>query len=240
MLKFEVIDTGIGLKPEELERIFQPFVQADTSMSRKFGGSGLGLSISRRLARMLGGDLTVSSAVSGGSTFTLTINPGPLAGVTMLPSCDEVVNMDKSVRTVPQAIIGRVLLAEDNMHNQQLFSYHLREAGVAVMLAHNGKLAHDLAMRAMRDGMPFDLILMDMQMPEMDGYTVTSAIRKQGYVWPIVALTAHTMADDRQKCINCGCDEYLGKPLTKASLLEMVRRYLPVPAAPAIPPASPR
>jgi CheY-like chemotaxis protein len=229
-LHFEVIDTGIGMTPEQVERVFNPFVQADNSMSRRFGGSGLGLTISRRLARMMGGDLTVRSTPGVGSTFTVTIDPGRLDGVPMVTRCDGVITRGEGedaalAAPAPTTCIGRVLLAEDNLHNQQLLTYYLREAGVSVIVVDNGRLAYDMALRAARDQMPFDLVLMDMQMPELDGYAATSKLRSAGYGGPIVALTAHAMAEDRDKCLNCGCDDYLSKPINREQFVGVVKRY---------------
>jgi signal transduction histidine kinase/ActR/RegA family two-component response regulator len=234
-LAFEVSDSGIGISEKELARIFQPFAQANSSMTRRFGGSGLGLIISRRLAQMLGGDIEVRSDPGKGSTFTVFVEAGALEGVKMLARCDEIV-MPRQARSSAagglaaparrRELSGRILLAEDSPHNQELLSYYLREAGAEVILAINGQEAYEKATQAMQAGEPFALIFMDMQMPVLDGYTATSKLRSKGYKAPIVALTAHAMAEDRQKCINCGCDDYLTKPMTREALIAIARKQI--------------
>jgi signal transduction histidine kinase/ActR/RegA family two-component response regulator len=232
LLRFDVIDTGIGMTPEELDRLFRPFVQGDSSTSRRFGGTGLGLSISKRMAHMLGGDITVTSRVGAGSTFTLTIATGTLVGVEMLEedSADHVV--DESTR--PSApvgatrLVGRVLLAEDGLDNQRLVSFVLKKAGAQVTVVSNGKLAVDAALAAEAAGMPYGVILMDMQMPVMDGYQAATALRQKGYKGTIIALTAHAMASDREKCIAAGCDNYTTKPINREELVRTLATYMDV------------
>ncbi|MEX2213749.1 MAG: PAS domain S-box protein [Phycisphaeraceae bacterium] len=227
-LRFEVIDSGIGISPKDQARLFLPFAQADSSTTRRFGGSGLGLFISQNLAGLLGGNIAVDSEVGRGSKFTVTVDPGPLTGVTMVLQCTEVF-APGDAPTAPAApeLTGRILLAEDGIDNQQLLSFYLRRAGATVELAGNGQIACDMALQAAAEGSPFDLIFMDMQMPELDGYAATARLRSKEYRGPIVALTAHAMANDRKKCLDTGCDNYLSKPVAKATLLAMAGRYLP-------------
>ncbi|HUU98125.1 MAG TPA: ATP-binding protein [Phycisphaerae bacterium] len=230
-LQFEVVDTGPGLSQEEIDRVFQPFTQADETMTRKFGGTGLGLPISRRLAVMLSGEVTVDSKLGQGSTFRLTIATGPLASVEMVRRIDELQPTEpEPLLTPPPAetakLDGRVLLAEDGSDNQRLISFMLERAGSEVTVAENGKIAVDLALAARAEGRPFDVILMDMQMPVLDGYAATSLLRRKGYTGPIIALTAHAMSTDRQKCLTVGCDEYIIKPLDRKELLEIVGHHM--------------
>jgi signal transduction histidine kinase/HPt (histidine-containing phosphotransfer) domain-containing protein/ActR/RegA family two-component response regulator len=235
-LTFEVVDTGVGMSPEQSERIFQPFVQADTSTTRRFGGTGLGLVISRRLAQMLGGDLNVESALQRGSTFTLTITTGPLAGVAMRERLEESVRPRTANSSAPERrarLSGRVLLAEDGRDNQVLISTLLRRAGLDVTVVENGRRAVSATLDAARDGSPFDVIFMDMQMPELDGYGATSQLRHRGYPGAVVALTAHAMAGDRERCLAAGCTDYLTKPLRADQLLATAARYLPEGDPPA-------
>lgn len=228
MLQFRVVDSGIGMTPQQMTRLFKPFSQADSSTTRKYGGTGLGLTISRQFARMLGGDVTVESEPGRGTAFTLTVDTGPLAGVRMLRDCSEAVAPLETKPPVDTPVIlsGRVLLAEDGLHNQHVLSIYLRHVGLDLTIADNGRIAFEMVMQAESAGKPFDLILMDMQMPELDGYGATSKLRSKGYSAPIIALTAHAMAGDRQKCIQAGCTDYLTKPVSKDKLLKVVASHL--------------
>ena len=237
-LCFEVIDTGIGLDAEQQARLFTAFSQADASTTRRFGGTGLGLAISKRLAGMLGGDLRVRSVPGEGSTFTLTIDVGSLAGVRLLDRPPEV--RAAAERPEPsaderQALRGRILLAEDGLDARRLLARHLRAAGAEVETAENGLVACELALRAAEAGAPYDLILMDMQMPELDGYAAAARLRAAGYRGPIVALTAHAMEDERARCLGAGCDGFAAKPILRRTLIEVARAYLaPAGAAPLV------
>jgi signal transduction histidine kinase/CheY-like chemotaxis protein/HPt (histidine-containing phosphotransfer) domain-containing protein len=223
VVKFEVADTGIGISREQIDKLFQPFAQVDTSMTRKYGGSGLGLVISQRLAKMLGGGITVQSRPGLGSTFTVTLDAGPMAPQDLIPNPHEAVQAHKPLPPVESVVLtGTILLAEDGIDNQRLISSHLRRAGAEVIIADNGRIAVDLAMAR-----SFDLVLMDMQMPELDGYAATSELRRRGLTeMPIVALTAHAMVEDRTKCLAAGCTDYLTKPVDKHLLLSTVQRHI--------------
>jgi PAS domain S-box-containing protein len=229
LMCFRVSDTGIGLDPGQVAKIFDPFAQGDSSTTRRFGGSGLGLTISRRLARELGGDIVVESAPGRGSTFIVTIDPGPLSGVRLLSSCSEAVgdlHVQAGAAHPLPTLRGRILLAEDGPDNRQLLGHYLTKAGAEVATAENGRLACAAVAAAAREDRPFDLVLMDMQMPELDGYGATAKLRASGFTMPIIALTAHAMSGDRAKCLSAGCTDYLSKPVDKMRLVETVARHL--------------
>ncbi|MBN1909771.1 MAG: phosphate ABC transporter substrate-binding protein PstS family protein [Pirellulales bacterium] len=228
-MQFEIIDTGIGMSEQQIAKLFKPFSQADASATRKHGGAGLGLMISKRLAEKLGGDITVKSAPGKGSTFTVTIDAGSLEGIRLLESPDDV-DLPREEReegdTASESRLDcRVLLAEDGPDNQRLIAFVLRKAGADVTLAENGKIALDLALESQEKGQPFDVILMDMQMPVMDGYTATGKLRQAGYTAPIIALTAHAMKNDRAKCLEAGCDDYMTKPVERNKLIALVAKF---------------
>ena len=227
-IEFAVQDTGIGIAPEEVARLFEPFTQADASTARRFGGTGLGLAISKRLAKMLGGDIKVESWPKVGSTFTLSIDPGPLDGVPLLGASPEQARAQETPASsaAGASLSGRVLLAEDGEDNQRLIRAILVTAGLDVDMAQDGRVACQKALQSAAEGSPYHLILMDIQMPEVDGYEATRQLRAKGWCGPIIALTAHAMAGDRLKCLEVGCDSYLSKPIEKRSFLATVAQYL--------------
>ncbi|MBW2695788.1 MAG: response regulator [Deltaproteobacteria bacterium] len=231
----EVRDTGMGVPDEAKEAIFDPFVQADSSVTRRFGGTGLGLPISRRFARILGGDIIVGSDPSGGSIFAVIIDPGPLDGVQLLGPEElstievEPVLPGSAQWHFPEA---RVLVVDDGEENRELVGLVLEEVGLVVDGAENGQVGVEMARR-----IDYDVILMDMQMPVMDGYTATKALRSEGIETPIYALTANAMDGFEQECIAIGCCGYLVKPVeidllldTMAALLGGQRAAVPTPA----------
>ena len=229
-LRFSVTDTGIGMEPEQVDRLFAPFTQADTSMSRRFGGTGLGLSISRRLAHMLGGNIRVESQRGVGSTFTLEIAAEFYPDTVLLtdapqPTGERLV-VPQTLAKPAANLSGRILLAEDVIANQKLISFLLQKNGAEVEVVENGRLAVDQALAAQQAGTPFDLILMDIQMPVMDGYAATSTLREAGYCGRIVALTAHATGDDRQRCLDSGFDGFAVKPIQKEQLFATCREHL--------------
>ena len=220
----DVIDQGIGVPPDAQGTIFEAFVQADTSVTRRFGGTGLGLPISRRFARMLGGDIVIESEAGKGSTFTATLAAGALEGVAWLAP-DEA--LASSHRTETESAgswhfrSGRVLLVDDGEENRDLLRLVLEETGLETAEAENGAVALE---RATSES--FDVVLMDMQMPVMDGYTATEKIREAGVDVPIVALTANAMKGFERECLEVGCTGYLTKPVDLDALLELLAKHL--------------
>ncbi len=232
-LEFAVRDTGIGMTTEELGRLFRPFTQADATTTRRFGGTGLGLTISKRFADLLGGDLVAESQPGRGSTFTVTVATGSLEGIRInqpAAQAGEGRPATSRPREAMPRLSCRVLVAEDGVDNQRLLSFLLRKAGADVDVVDNGQAAMDRALAAERAETPFAVILMDMQMPVMDGYTSTAQLRAAGYRGVILALTAHTMAGDRDRCLAAGCDDYATKPIHAARLISLIHASLRAPA----------
>ncbi|MCH9653270.1 MAG: response regulator [Planctomycetes bacterium] len=229
-IQFDVIDSGIGLAEDSIENLFLPFVQDDNSVTRKFGGTGLGLTICKRLAKLLGGEISVTSVVGKGSTFSITIQTGALDGVRLLENCitpeTKTIEFNKEPQSEFPLQNQRILLTEDGPDNQRLISFILKKAGASVTLANNGQISIELATKAMQEGSPFDAILMDMQMPVLDGYGATRQLRDADFHGPIIALTAHAMSGDRQKCLDAGCDNYLTKPVNRKNMVELIATYV--------------
>lgn len=230
-LSFAVTDTGIGMTTEEMQRLFQPFSQADTSTTRKFGGTGLGLVICKHLAEMLGGTVTMTSVPAQGSTCTCTIacegrlsedglDPALLSSLnpTAMPTAADTVD---TAPLPPQAHCN-VLVAEDNEINQQIARELLENMGACVDIADSGLTAIELVVKK-----HFDIIFMDIQMPEMDGITATQKIRAMGLCVPIVAMTAHAMAGDRNKSLAAGMNDHITKPINPEILREIFYNYCP-------------
>ncbi len=221
-LIFDVSDTGIGMSEATIGTLFRPFAQADASTTRRFGGTGLGLMVSRTLAELLGGGIAVRSEEGKGSTFTASVDCGDLAAITLVNARSiQQASADTAAAKAP--LTARILLAEDGIDNQRLISTLLRRAGAQVEIAENGRIAVDKVMAA--DAPRFDVILMDMQMPELDGYSAARTLREMGYTGPIIALTAHAMAEDRARCIAAGCDDYATKPIDRVTLIAMCERW---------------
>ncbi len=213
-VRFEVSDTGMGMTPEFAEQVFEPFRQAEESTQRRFGGSGLGLAICRELAGLMGGTVEVESELGVGSKFILTV-PLPAAEAA---ACT--VDGEESDQTI-EAPPNRILLAEDNKVNQFIVCRMLERLGHSVVVADNGRIAVDAAMAE-----PFDLILMDMQMPEVDGLEATKELRRLlPHDLPIVALTANAIAGDRERCLEAGMSDYLSKPVSEADLSRVIAKY---------------
>jgi PAS domain S-box-containing protein len=235
-LEFTIRDTGIGIAPEQIGRIFLPFDQADNSITRKFGGTGLGLAISRHIALGLGGDITVESRQGHGSTFKATIATGPLEEVRFLPlqlsESIQPAQNNSEARSKSRDLTGvRVLLVEDGETNRDLISLVLTRANAKVICACNGQEGVEAA-----EAGEFDVVLMDMQMPIMDGYSAAQRLRSGGSRLPIIALTAHAMRGDREKCLAAGCTGYLTKPIQIDRLLETVASQANCNSGPTIDP----
>jgi signal transduction histidine kinase/ActR/RegA family two-component response regulator len=237
VLQLAVSDTGVGLSPAACEKIFDAFSQADASTTREFGGTGLGLAICKQLAALLGGDVVVESIEGHGSTFTLTIDAGSIAKTCLVDpedesdSAAEVVEQEPSTAATLDRIrasgrSGRILLVEDGPDNRKLISLTLRKSGFEVECAENGAIGAEVALDAWQGGDPFDVILMDMQMPVLDGYGATAKLREEGYDGPIIALTAHAMRGDREKCLDAGCDDFATKPIDRRELMKTLLTYL--------------
>lgn len=233
MLQFDVIDTGIGIATDELVSIFQPFTQADSSSHRRYGGTGLGLTISKRLAMALGGDITVASELGKGSTFSVTIATGPINIMSLSEPSKSVVA--GAIANNPRPKLDcRILLAEDGPDNQRLLSLVLKKAGADVTIAQNGREAVEMALASFAGWgrrhndptAPFDIILMDIQMPLLDGFEATRQLRQEGYTGPIIALSAHATTQAAHECLDAGCDDYLSKPIDRDALLRKIAAHL--------------
>ena len=233
-LEVEVRDTGIGISPERMAVLYSPFEAETLRPARGPGGLGLGLSISRRLAQLLGGSLEAQSELGVGSRFTLRIAVGqtsqpapmseaPAPSEPAEPGCTSPIATQPTPGRTPLSC--RVLVAEDSPDSQRLFRAVLTKAGATVVVADNGQMAVDSALAAVDENAPFDLILMDMQMPILDGYDATRQLRSAGYSHPIVALTAEAMSYDRAKCLGAGCDDYATKPIVREQLIALVAQY---------------
>ncbi|MCD4727105.1 MAG: response regulator, partial [Pirellulales bacterium] len=227
-LRFDVTDTGIGMNEEQIGKLFQPFSQVDSSSTRKFSGTGLGLALSKHLAEALGGSIEVRSTSGKGSTFSVTIDTGPLDGIRMVRGARKAVVQPRPTAASAAdktTLHGRILLAEDGLDNQRLIALLLKKAGAKVTTVENGQIAVEAALAAREASKPFDVILMDMQMPVLDGYGATRQLRSMDYRGPIVALTASAMGPDQQKCLEAGCDDYLSKPFEQHDLLQIAAKH---------------
>jgi len=233
-VEFSVTDSGIGIAPAQHERIFSGFTQAEGSTTRKYGGTGLGLVISKRLVSAMGGDLTLSSELGQGTRFVFTLTlPAPKDIPPELVRTDRTQARQASRPDASQrALVGmRILVVEDNLINQQVAEELLVAQGAFVALAANGQLGLEAVLAAQPQ---FDAVLMDIQMPVMDGYTATAAIRKTAGLQdlPIIGLTANAMASDRAACLQAGMNEHVGKPFSLPQLVSLLLRLTGRPAAP--------
>ncbi|MFN0058557.1 MAG: response regulator [Planctomycetota bacterium] len=241
LMQFDIIDSGVGMTERQSEQLFKPFVQADLSTTRKYGGTGLGLTISKRLAELLGGDVViVSTAPELGSHFRATIATGALAGVPMLESpaisafATATAEAARSAELDAESkdLIGlRVLVADDVSANQRLLERMLKRAGADVMFVDNGQRAVDVALAAFASDTTYDVILMDVQMPVLDGHAATRMLRTRGYTGAIIALSAHAMASERALSIAAGCNDHETKPFNRqrlfATILRLARKTTP-------------
>ncbi len=222
-LAFMVTDTGVGITAEQRSRLFSPFTQADVTTTRKFGGTGLGLALSKKLAQALGGDVVLQeSMMDKGSTFMVTVDHGQTD-----VSRFKIVDWNETAATpvVSRAradVLGQlnILLVDDSLDNQELIKRLLQLSGAKVETANNGLEAIEKINRG-----SFNLVLMDLQMPEMDGYEATRLLRQQGSKLPMIALTAHVMKEERQKCLSSGFDDHLTKPIDRNQLIQTLTVY---------------
>lgn len=220
-LEIRVTDTGAGLSPEQIESLSAPLLRPDGSPMHRIGGAGLGLVIAKRLAQLMGGDLAVTSRPGEGTEFAVTIIAG--RATEALPAAPQT---DEPTAQRSHRLAGRILLVEDVLDSQRLLRHHLRSAGADVETAFDGRAAVATALARRDDGRPFDLILMDMQMPELDGWAATTQLRASGWIGPIVALTASMLSDHRDRCMAAGCDDFATKPITRDALIELCRRWV--------------
>ncbi|MCK5564313.1 MAG: response regulator, partial [Planctomycetes bacterium] len=219
-LRFRVEDTGIGIEESMCKNIFESFSQADSSTTRKFGGTGLGLAITKSLTELLGGSINVSSKSGKGSVFTIEI-PAVVNSDVALDDDYGPTDKEKISENEIQSLSGKVLVAEDNKSNQKLIELILNKIGIHPIIVEDGRKAVEI-----HKNEKFDLIIMDIQMPKMNGYEATEAIRKTDSDIPVVAITANAMKGDAEKCFNAGCTEYLPKPIKHDKLYEILEKYL--------------
>jgi signal transduction histidine kinase len=225
-IEFEVSDTGIGIPTEKLGTIFDSFTQADGSTTRKYGGTGLGLTITKQLAGLMGGDVTAESRVGRGSTFRFYIPA--TTPPEQFPENDESANNSEAEQETEMKhgnsqteFSGRVLVAEDGLANQALIKLLLEKLGFVVTVAGDGLEAVDAI-----KNQHFEMVFMDMQMPNVNGYEATGRLRSLGINTPIIAMTANTAAEDEKQCLAAGCDDFVSKPIDKAHLLKVIREHL--------------
>lgn len=225
LLRFDVVDTGIGVMADQVDRLFEPFTQADTSVTRRYGGSGVGLAICKRLVEMLGGWIEVQSEPDQGSTFSVAISTGPLDNVPLVDPQPRASSESSNGDAERDAFNCRVLVVDDQPEVRYLVQNAIKEMGGEAVLATNGHEALEALEHAARSGRAIQVVIMDMQMPVMDGYQAASRLRKIGCQTPIIAVTAHAMQGDRERCLEVGCDEYVTKPIDFRKLLTLVRRF---------------
>lgn len=222
-LAFIIKDTGEGITADQASRLFMPFTQADPSTTRRFGGTGLGLALSKKLANILGGDITLKESTPNlGSTFMVTIDPGTSQEVLFQSGqfAHQITNIPDLDQPVPLKNL-KILIVDDSYENQVLIKKFLAMAGATSETASNGREAVEKALKG-----NFSLILMDLQMPEMDGYEATKELRAKGFKRPIIALTAHAMKEDRRRCLEQGFDDHMTKPINRHLLLQALAEYV--------------
>jgi CheY-like chemotaxis protein len=221
LLQLEVIDTGIGIAPEHQARLFEPFTQADSTSTRQYGGTGLGLTITKRLVEMLGGSISFESELDQGSTFRVMIPTGPAPQASL--AVDAASPADAALDAMPLRD-RHVLVVDDRKEFCYLVSRYIQDAGGRTTAVCDGEAAID-AVEAAAKTDPFHAVIMDIQMPGIDGYEATRRLRARGFQTPIIALTAGAMVGDREKCLEAGCDDYLTKPIDRQALIKLVAHH---------------
>ena len=228
VLQFAVRDNGIGMAEAEMSELFQPFYRVRSGAQDSPAGTGLGLAICKRIAKRLGGDITVESDPESGSTFTLSIPAAEPRDLDEFPPTGDLGEQTPSV--LPSAsssrLAARILVTDDNLANQRLICLRLSRAGAEVVTAANGEEALDRASEAALEGRPFDAVIMDMQMPVLDGYEAVPRLRARGFTNPILAVTAYAMSEDRDECLRLGCDDFISKPIDWDRLMSKLTRLL--------------
>ncbi len=229
LLQFTVSDTGIGIPENVQQRLFQPFFQGDGSVTRSYGGTGLGLAITKRSVEILGGDIEFTSKYGVGSSFTFRIPCEGASTCDMVELTDTQTISDLSSQARPSILNlqlnCKVLVVDDRRDIRFITQHFLESVGATVVTAEDGEQALEIVRTAIQQGCPFDLIIMDMQMPKMDGKEATQRLRAEGVTLPIIALTADAMKGDREKYLTIGCTDYLSKPIDRRELLELVSQY---------------
>jgi len=223
-LSFRVRDTGIGIEETQMKKLFEPFTQVDSSLTRKYGGTGLGLALSKNLASALGGTVRLLESHPGiGSTFEAVVNTGPIDPATLMTDLKAKLALDIETenRKSPFDLSGiKILLVEDSADNQFLVTQFLKKAGASIVdVASNGKEGVKMSLAG-----SYDIVFMDLQMPLMNGYEATRELRKKGFAKPIVALTAHAIPEEIQRCLDAGCDFHISKPIDHAQLIATAYR----------------
>ncbi|MCI5066263.1 response regulator [bacterium] len=221
-VRFDVIDTGIGISAPDQEHLFDPFTQADGSTTRPFGGTGLGLNISRRLAKSLGGDISVESEEERGSTFSLCVPGGELQEENYVTEPPEYVEAVNEVDTGIPSLRGRALVADDVPENREILAHYLQKCGVEVCEVEDGAKALEKALQER-----FDIILLDMQMPVLDGYGCVQELRERGVTVPVLAVTASALNSALDRCLAAGCSDYMTKPFRPHEFYDLLTKYLP-------------
>ncbi|OYP35365.1 ATP-binding protein [Rhodopirellula sp. MGV] len=225
LISFQVTDTGIGMTERQIKRLFQPFTQVDASDSRRHEGTGLGLAISKRLANIMGGNITVESESGVGSCFTASIDAGNVKTGEMVVAVASPEQQQSAAPDENTPLDCSVLVVDDRRDIRFLATRLLSKAGARITEADDGQEAVEIVQEMIRNDRVVDLILLDMQMPRLDGYRTTEQLRRLGFQGPIVALTADAMKDDMKRCLECGCNDYLSKPIDKTALVSCVRRH---------------
>jgi len=225
-LLLEVADDGVGMSPEQIQRVFEPFAQGDDATATRFGGCGLGLALGRELAQALGATISVASRQGQGSTFTITLPLGPARSLELVePETDQPAVVDEPGNRFPPRLDGvRVLLAEHCQDDQKLIVVVLSKAGAEVEIEPNGRDAVEQAMQQADAGCPFDVIMLDMDMPDEGGPAAVRTLRERGYTGPILGMTAHATTVLSCRCLQAGCTELLSKPINRAALISTVGR----------------